>query len=372
MKIRSYCIFFVLLLVSLCFPVSKAANSIGLVPAWLDNSISSYKIYRDGSLPQAFRDVMPAVCQYIQPSTVISQYYNFNYSDEISEQLMPNTKCEIRYKDYGPGTIAMCTSEFQPSWTSGDWKYVGEITEFDILINSYYTWVTGQFGTSNVFDREHSMRHEYAHAVGCGHTTASQLMNGDATYNFSNPVRDLSPIDYDIYKLVNNPAGTIETPQESQSGYYDVLLKQNAQVVIKATKPTDIATQSSGLAYYSLNEDLSYDNFIETDNEYGIIEANKYVLNWLIDTTKFSNKTYNVRAMSSGYHVLNEGKPYVDKFPHDELKIRFSELTFDSPQKNQRYSVSTPLNFKVFGKSALSNVDINEIANIASVTYKLE
>lgn len=359
-----------MLMSSLCFADSKVANSIGLVPAWLDKSNSSYSIYRDSSLPQEFRDVMPAVCQYIQPSTVIGQYYNFNYTDEISAQDMNNGKCEIKYEYQGPSyPIAMCASKFKPDWNSPDWQYVGIITEFDILINSSYTWVTGQFTESNVYDREHSMRHEVAHAVGCGHTPASQIM--DITYNQSNPVRNISDIDYDIYRLIGNPAGEIIEPQDSQNGYYDFLRKQGGQVVIEAIKPEDIETNASGLGYYSLNEDLSYHNYIETDNEY-VPVSNKYVLNWSIDTTKFSNKAYNIRAMSSGYTILNAGKPYVDKFPHDELKIRFSNLTLKSPEYNKEYSIYAPLDFEVFGKSESADVSIMDIYNIGTVEYVLE
>jgi hypothetical protein len=154
MKIKFLYLTLFMLLASLCFADSKVANSIGLVPAWLDNSVSSYGIYRDSSLTQEFRDVMPAVCQYIQPSTVLGQYYNFNYTDGISTQAMNNGKCEIKYHDYGSGPIAICASKFKDDWESPDWQYVGVITEFDILINSYHTWVTGQFNTPNVYDRE--------------------------------------------------------------------------------------------------------------------------------------------------------------------------------------------------------------------------
>ncbi len=370
MKIRFLYILLAMLPVSLCFADSKVTNLISLVPAWLDRSIPSYSIYRDSSLPQEFRDVIPAVCQYIQPSTVLGQYYDFNYTDEISAQTINNGKCEIKYEFRGSDNpIAMCASKFKPNWDSPDWQYVGIITEFDILINSYYTWVTGQFGTPDVYDREHSMRHEFAHSVGCGHTTASQLM--DITYNESNPVRNISDIDYDIYKLVGNPAGEIIDPQISQDGYCDVLLKQGGQVVIEALKPSYIETSASGLGYYSLNEDLSYHDYIETDNEYDPVQE-KYVLNWLIDTTKYSNKAYNIRAMSSGYHILNEGKPYIDKFPNSELKVRFSNLTLRSPEYNKEYSIYAPLAFKVYGNSENAVVPISDINNIGTVEYLLE
>jgi hypothetical protein len=314
---------------------------------------------------------LPSVCQYIQPSTVLGQYYDFNYTDVVSVQDMPNDTCEIKYYYYGPDEpVAMCTSKFQTDWYSSGWQYVGEITEFDILINSYYTWVTGQFETPDVYDREHSMRHELAHAVGCGHTSASQLM--DNTNNQSNPVRDISAIDYDIYRLIPNPAGTIETPQESAEGYYDVLLEQDRIITIEAIKPANIVTNSSGLAYYSLNEDLSYHDCIELDNEYGIVESDKYVLQWMLDTLEYSNKVYNVRTMSRGYPILNAGKPFVELFPHDELKIRFSDLTFESPVENGNHYMYSPLDFKVFGLSDTTHVPITDFENIGTVTYRLE
>ncbi|MBU4486270.1 MAG: hypothetical protein KKD38_05025 [Candidatus Delongbacteria bacterium] len=354
---------------------SISTNVLSFGSYWLDNSMPWYDLYRDPSLPDSFRIIFQDVCDHVEPSSVIGQYYSFNYTDIESERLMYDNICQIKYADYGDRFAAKCCTTASPEAESPNYMYAGTTLEFDILINSnsnYYVWTTGNFNTTGLWDKEHTLRHEVAHGINLRHNDFSELMRSDEN-NDDNPQRSITDIDRYNYNALYNPV-TITKPAKPSEGFLEKLLVHGGEINIEASKPSVVQTEYADIDFYLLNEDLTYyyrlDNFIEFNKTV----AQKYAYDWVIDTLKVKNKAYNLRAIYSGFPIVSfeTCEANIKQFPHDELKIRFSELTFDSPQKNQRYSVSTPLNFKVYGKSALANVDISEIANIATVTYKLE
>ncbi len=375
MKMRNILVAIVVLPVLLfCAEKEKdsSSNIIRNYGVWLDETASTYNIYVDPSVPVDFRNIIQSVCDDLEPLSVIGEHFSLNYTGLESSQNSYDNICQINYSDYGFEFIAKACNEYSPEAYSPNGLYFGVETKFDVLINDNYIYTTGQFGTPNVYDRASVLRHEFGHGVaGLAHNVYSPMMKSDSTYNKSNPERVVTATDITNYHALYNPA-EITNPSEIAGGYYEVLLVNGIEINLEATKPAVVNTDYADLDFYLFNEDYTYDVALPQNvviDRYIEYQSSKYSFAWILDTTKVTNKTYKIISTYSGF---DPDPDYIASYPHDERNIRFSELTFDSPQENQRYSVSTPLDFKVFGKSALSNVAIGDIANIATVTYKLE
>jgi len=340
-------------------------NSVRVNGVWLDNTIPWYDLYRDPSLPDSFRIILQDACDHVEPSSVISQYYSFNYTDILDSQRMYDNKCQVKYANYGLEFIAKCCTPMYPEYNTVTRQYVGEILEFDILINNLYSWTTGCFGTQDVYDREHSMRHEISHGIGCGHNYQSFLMKSADGYDNFNPQRYITDIDRYNYHAVYNPPSIIK-PQKPTTGYCEFLLKHGGNIHIEATKPTIVDTDSAQIGFHLLNADNTYKMILKEYTSY-LASQQKYSYDWIIDTLVVKNKPYKINTMYSGLF----SQDFIDEYKHDELKIRFSNLAFESPKKDSSYISYSTLNFKVFGKSDSANVAIKDIDRIGSVTYLL-
>jgi len=350
------------------------SNVTSFYGVWLDTTRQNYDLYRDSTLTDSFRIVLQDVCDHVEPSAVIDKYYDFNYTDEISKQDILNDKCEIKYYPYGEyNFIARCCTKYMPTPESLGGEYYGEITSFDILINSDKTWTTGNFGDYKVYDREHSMRHEVTHGIGIHHNDHSPLMRSDEDYNVYNPQRYITDNDRYNYHAIYNPPKILK-PQETSTGYCDFLLDDVTKVNLSALKPTVLLTDNADIDFYLLNEDYTWDFSNVQDiviSRYHSFNPDslKYICTWEPDPLLIINKAYKIIALYSGFTAKPD---YMAVYPHDEIKIRFSDLTLKSPEYNKEYSVYAPLEFEVFGKSENAEVPIMDIYNIGSVEYLLE
>ena len=352
----------------------SGSNVTSFYGVWLDSTRQSYDLYRDSTLTDSFRIVMQDVCDHVEPSTVIGKYYDFNYTDDISKQNILNDTCEVKYDSYGVDRfIARCCTKYMPTSESLGGEYYGEITSFDILINSDHNWTTGNFSDYKVYDREHSMRHEVTHGIGIHHNDHSPLMKSDEDYNVYNPQRYITDNDRYNYHAIYNPPEFIK-PQESVTGYSEFLLDDNTKVNLSALKPSVLQTDSADIDFYLLNEDYTWD--FSNVNDIVIAwyhsfnpDSSKYIYQWEPDPLLITNKPYKILAIYSGF-TANPTDMAV--YPRDELKIRFSNLTLKSPEYNKEYSIYAPLDFEVFGKSENADVHIMNIYNIGTVEYVLE
>ncbi|MCG2759991.1 MAG: matrixin family metalloprotease [Candidatus Delongbacteria bacterium] len=217
---------------------------------------------------------------------------------------------------------------------------------------------------ANLYPTTANLPHEYGHVVGFGHTHNSKAV----MYGTSNSTTSLYQDDiYGIYAQYCKPSFTVPTEPIR---------------LLRGDNKFSIALNSYGKSLpinYLID---AWDNNSVGD-ERQILLSNKEVSG--SNTISHISNTWDSSQLANGIHLL---KLYADRsedctgnYTHnqyghdvamDELEVMLYDLTFDSPKENQRYSVSTPLNFKVYGKSAIANVDISEIGNIATVTYKLE
>lgn len=380
MKIIKFIIFFVIFILlfhnlslaqSITTNNSKDSNTntVNLTGVWLDDSIYFYDLYRDSNLTQDFRGVIQSVCDYIEPSTVISQYYSFDYTDIIDSQAMYDNRCQLKFGDYDNAFAAKCCNIYSPDAYSASGLDYGQVLEFDILINkdSTYTWTTGNFNTPGVWDREHTMRHEVAHGVGLAHNSHSSLMISEENYNENNPERNITIVDRYNYHAIYNPPEIIK-PLEQTEGFCELLLDHGKQIRLEAIKPEIVETDSAELDFHLLNEDSTFNCQIYRYSVFNTTEQ-KYIYDWVLDTLDVENKAYILIAFYTGF---NPKTPMMYKIPHVELNVRFSNLTLKSPEYNKEYSVYAPLQFEVFGKSEKAYVSIMDIYNIGTVEYLLE
>ena len=83
------------------------------------------------------------------------------------------------------------------------------------------------------------------------------IINHFYTNNSNNPIRDITPIDTDIYNAVDNPVDII-SPIENTNGYVEKLLGDNTIIDFEVLKPSIINSNMAEIDFHLLNEDSSY------------------------------------------------------------------------------------------------------------------
>ena len=242
------------------------------------------------------------------------------------------------------------------------------------LVESEYAMVTryssqGQYliiiEENNLYPTTANLLHEYGHIVGLGHTDISSAV----MYSISNSTTSLYQDDINgIYAQYCKPSFTVPTePLKFLRG-----VNRNVSIEFNPfnkTTPSEYQIDT----WDDATPGDQRQHLITCENVYGSNPISYIADDW--DTSELTTGLHKFKLYvwgsedCTGNYTHNQ---YGHDVAMDELEVMLYDLTFDSPQENQRYSVSTPLNFKVFGKSASADVDISEIGNIATVTYKLE
>ena len=165
-------------------PKNSNSNIIKNVGVWLNDTVSNYNFYVDPTVPAEFRNVIQAVCDDLEPLTVVGEKFTLSYTGLESAHSFDDNICQIKYSDYGFEFIAKCCNAYSPTDSSANELSQGSDVKFDVLINNNYTYTTGNFGTSGAYDRASVLRHEFGHGVaGLAHNNYSPLMKSETAYN---------------------------------------------------------------------------------------------------------------------------------------------------------------------------------------------